>query len=69
MQDSLIHDKHLDLKLHHQKKTIETKSFFPNLEAKPAPVATGTQDATMPDSPNIPTEKSARCMEPPFPLQ
>ena len=51
------------------KKTIETKFWFLIFAARAAPVATGTDDATMPDSPSIPIEKSARCMEPPFPLQ
>ncbi len=34
-----------------------------------APTATGRAEATMPDSPRMPMLKSARCIDPPLPLQ
>ena len=33
----------------------------------PAPTATGINEPTIPDSPRLPAEKSARCIEPPLP--
>ena len=51
------------------KNTRDIKSCLLNFDANAAPVAIGTDEATIPDSPKIPIEKSARCIEPPFPLQ
>ena len=51
------------------KKQRHTVSLPSTRALSPAPVATGIADATMPDSPRLPTEKSARCMLPPLPPQ
>ncbi len=51
------------------KNASATRSLPSTCEDNPAPVAIGIEEPMMPDSPRLPTEKSARCSEPPLPLQ
>src|SRR4030095_10231999 len=50
------------------KKATATRSVPCSLLPRAAPTAVGMDDPRMPDSPRMPTLKSARCMEPPLPL-
>ena len=51
------------------KNGIETRSLPCNLLPKAAPTAVGIAEPNIPDSPRMPMLKSAKCMDPPLPLQ
>ena len=51
------------------KKGTATRSLPWSMLPKAAPTAVGMDDPRIPDSPKIPILKSAKCIDPPLPLQ